>query len=115
MKEDDVFWLRGTPGANRQPEQLADTPEFVTAIRNTCETAGCPVERLVSAKGPYGTWLVEIQRHGQDQRVLWNGKDRKLVLQVPLPQGGWEDAVAMEVQSQDTPGFVAGVSAILAL
>ena len=63
--------------------------------------------------GPYGTWLVEICRESQTQRVLWNGKEEQLVLQVPLMNGGWEDPLIISVDSQDTEGFVAGVQRLL--
>lgn len=114
MKEEQVYWVGGMPGTASSQQHLADTPEFELAIRRTCEAAGCGYERLVSAKGPYGTWLVEIQRGGEQQRVLWNGKDKRLVLQRPLPAGGWVDPAELEVDSEDTEGFMAAVSRLLA-
>jgi hypothetical protein len=45
--------------------------------------------------------------------VLWNGKDECMVLQIKLSQGGWDDAITIEVATYDQLGFVAGVSDIL--
>ena len=113
MKEDSIFWLGGQPGSQQKPDRLADDENFVAAIRAACEAAGCEYQRFISAQGPYGTWLVEIRRGGKAQRVLWNGKDACMVLQIELSQGGWEDAIVIEVAELDLDGFVAGVDQIL--
>jgi hypothetical protein len=115
MKEENVYWVGTQPIGEKKTPVLADDPEFVAAISAACEAVGYPVARFISALGPYGTWLVEIQRAGQGQRILWNGKDACLVLQVPLVEGGWEDPVSIEVATQDTGGFVAGVNEIFSM
>ncbi len=112
MKEEEVYWVGTQPILERKAAALADDPVFVAAISAACEAAGCPVNRFISAMGPYGTWLVEIQRAGQVQRVVWNGKEARLVLQVPLVEGGWEDPLSIEIATQDTAGFVAGINEI---
>jgi len=114
VEENAVFWLGGQPGRAESTDRLADSEEFVTAIRAACEEAGCEVRQFVSARGPYGTWLVEIRRDGKAQRVLWNGKEEQLILQIQLSQGGWEDPLSISVADQDADGFVTGVRAILA-
>jgi len=113
MKEENVYWVGTQPISEKKAPSLGDDPAFVEAISAACEAAGCPVSRFISAMGPYGTWLVEIQRAGQGQRILWNGKDAALVLQVPLVEGGWEDPVSIEVATPDAAGFVAGINEIL--
>jgi hypothetical protein len=113
MKEEGIFWRGGAPGAKDKKNRLADDEQFVAAIREACETAGCRFQRFISAQGPYGTWLAEFERDGQAQRVLWNGKDECMVLQIKLSQGGWDDAITIEVATYDQLGFVAGVSDIL--
>ena len=113
MKEDEVFWLGGRSAPGEKGDRLADDENFVAAIRAACEAAGCEYQRFVSAQGPYGTWLAEIQRDGRAERVLWNGKDECMVLQIERTEGGWDDAVTIEVATHDQPGFVAGVSDIL--
>jgi hypothetical protein len=113
LKEEGIFWRGGAPGAKDKKGRLADDAEFVAAIRGACESAGCRFQRFVSAQGPYGTWLAEIERDGQAQRVLWNGKDECMVLQIERKQGGWDDTITIEVGTHDQPGFVAGVTEIL--
>ena len=114
MKENDIFWLGGRPAPEKKGDRLADDENFVAAVRAACEAAGCEYQRFISALGPYGTWLVEISRDGKAQRVLWNGKDECMVLQTELSQGGWADAVVIDVAEQSLDGFVAGVNQILA-
>ena len=117
-KEDDVFWLGGAPGARKKPGEpsghIADRSEFVAAITHCCESAGSTVKQFVSARGPYGTWLIEFRRAGRSQRILWNGREERLVLQLELPNGGWEDPISIAVAQQDQDGFRAGVEQILA-
>lgn len=116
-REEDIFWLGGAPGTRKQPGEpsghLADRSEFTAAITRCAESAGCTVKQFVSAKGPYGTWLIVYRRAGRAQRILWNGREQRLVLQLELPNGGWEDPISIEVASQDQTGFVAGVEQIL--
>lgn len=114
MAESEVFWLGGRPGQTERKPQLADDDAFVAEIRTACEAMGFEVDGFVSAEGPYGTWLVELRRDGNRQRVLWNGKDEIMVLQVERPAGGWDDARELAVPERDTPGFATGVRAILA-
>ena len=114
VKEDEIMWIGRRAGSGTVEPKLADDENFVAAIREACETAGCRFQRFISAMGPYGTWVAEIERDGEDQRVLWNGKGARLVLQVKLPEGGWEDPISLDVPDQDTDGFVARVKALLA-
>lgn len=114
MAESEIFWLGGRPGREQRDNQLADSDAFVTAIRKACESLGCGYERLISAQGDYGTWLVEFSRQGKKERILWNGKDEILVLQQERPNGGWDEPRQCTVANQDQAGFVAGVHTILA-
>jgi len=114
MKEESVFWVGTQPLLDDRSPGLAHDEQFVAAMTRACAAAGCKVHRFVAALGPYGTWLVEIERDGEDQRVLWNGKEQRLVLQVKLEQGGWEDPRSLEIPDQDTEGFVAGITELLA-
>lgn len=113
MAENEIFWLGGKPGREEREPQLADTEEFVAAIRAACESLGCDYQRLISAQGPYGTWLVEFMRNGKKQRILWNGKDEVMVLQQERLNGGWDEPRDCTVAAQDEAGFVAGVQEIL--
>jgi len=115
LKEENVFWVGTQPLTEKKQPALADDEEFVAAIAGACAAAGCRAGRFVSALGPYGTWVVEVERDGvqRAQRIVWNGKEARLILQSELPQGGWEDSRVIEVAAPDTAGFVAGVAALL--
>jgi hypothetical protein len=113
MTDNEVHWVGKRPGQDEKRTELLRDEAFIEAIRAVCESSGCRYQRFVAAMGPYGTWLAEIQRDGIDQRVLWNGKDECLVLQVKLPEGGWEDPVSLEVPEQTADGFVERVGALL--
>jgi len=112
-QETEVFWLGGPPGGANSAPRLADTEQFVVAITRVCEEMDCQVDRFVSAKGVYGTWLVELSRNAGKQRVVWNGKDKKLSLQVERSHGGWDDAAETSVALENVDGFIEGVRAVL--
>ena len=96
MSESEVFWMGGQPGRAEREPQLADDEAFVAEIRATCQAMGCDFDGFVSAEGPYGTWVAELRRDGVRQRVLWNGKDEVLVLQVERTGGVQIDDVDPE-------------------
>ena len=56
---------------------------------------------------------MELSRNAGNQRVVWNGKDKKLSLQVELSNGGWDDAAETSVASENIDGFIEGVTAVL--
>lgn len=113
MKEKQVFWLGGRSSSGDELRNIADDHGFVTAIQTACESHGCEIQRFVSAKGAYGTWLLEFGRDGKDQRVVWNGREEKLVLQVALTSGGWEEPKATTIASVDIEGFVEGIRGLI--
>jgi len=113
MKEESIFWVGTQPLAKKKTPSLADDESFVAAISSACESAGCQVGQFISALGPFGTWLIEIERHGEEQRILWNGKEERLILQIKLSQGGWEDSIAINVETKNLDGFVHSVNSIL--
>ncbi len=109
VTEHGVFWMGGTPGQEKREENPADAQEFQQAIAKACEQAGCPMQRFVSAMGPYGTWVAEIHRANETQRILWNGRSEELVLQTPLPNGGWEDPVTLQLAGADLDVFTSSI------
>ena len=113
MKENEVFWLGSRSRSGDERSNFADEEEFVAAIQAACEAHGCEVQRFVSAKGAYGTWLLEFGRDGINQRIVWNGKEEKLVLQVALTRGGWEEPKATTVASVDVQGFSEGIRVLI--
>ena len=113
MKESEVFWLGKRSRSGGELRNFADEQEFVTAMQTECQAHGCKIQRFVSAKGKYGTWLLEFGRDGKNQRIVWNGKEKKLVLQVALTSGGWEEPKATTVASVDIRGFAAGIRVLI--
>ena len=113
MKENEIHWLGKRSRSGRQRRNFADEDDFVAAMQTACEEHGCQIQRFVSAKGVFGTWLIEFSRDGKNQRIVWNGKEEKLVLQVELPQGGWEEPTATAVASADIQGFGDGIRLLI--
>jgi len=109
MKENEVFWLGKRSRTGEEHKNFADEPEFAAAMQDACTGYGCKVQRFVSAKGVYGTWLLEFERGGTNQRIVWNGKDEKMVLQVMLARGGWEEPKETTIDETDIPGFIDGI------
>ena len=116
--EEDVFWLGGAPSTRKRPGEpsghLADVADFQTAVQARCQSAGGVVKQFVSARGPYGTWIVEFSRADRAERIVWNGREERLILQIELLNGGWEDPVSIAIASRDEAGFLAGVEQLLA-
>ena len=81
MAEHEVMWIGRRPAAMAPAEHPATTEEFADAVTSACAGCGCDVQDYVAAAGAYGSWLVRFERGGQRQRLVWNGKDGKLVLE----------------------------------
>ena len=113
MKESEVFWLGTRSRSGDEFRNFADDQEFVIAMRTECKAHGCEIQRFVSAKGRYGTWLLEFGRDGKNQRVVWNGKEEKLLLQIALASGGWEEPRSTTVASVDVQGFAEGIRMLI--
>lgn len=113
MKENEVFWLGTRCRSGDQRSNYADEPEFVAAMQNACEAYGGVTQRFVSARGIYGTWILEFGRDGKNQRIVWNGKEGKLVLQVESTTGSWEEPKATSVRSVDIQGFDEGIRILI--
>ena len=91
MKEEPVFWLGGTPGARKTAPVPTTADQLEPVVREACRAGGLEPDDFVVALGGYGSWLVHFTRAGCRERIVWNGKERKLVLQRALRSGGWQD------------------------
>jgi hypothetical protein len=111
VKEERVFWLGGKPGAQKVIE--AEAAGLEPAICGACRASGVEPQQFVSALGAHGSWLVAFSRDDARQRIVWNGRDRMLVLQAALASGGWEDLRACPVETADEAGFRAGIGTLL--
>ena len=113
MEENEVFWFGRRPKPAADQGQFADREEFAAAIQEACAEYGCRPKRFVSALGRYGTWVVEFERDGRPQRIVWNGREHALVLQVRRTAGGWDEPGATTVERIDVPAFRAGIGRLL--
>jgi hypothetical protein len=112
VKEESVFWLGGKPGsreADAPPVPAAIEPAVVAA----CRALGLDPEDFVAALGGFGSWLVHFTRGGRRERIVWNGRESRLVLQAALRSGGWEDLRDCPVAQPDTAGFVAAIGDLM--
>ncbi len=81
MAEHEVMWIGRRPAAMTPVEHAASTEAFAEAVTGACAGCGCEVEDYIAAAGAYGSWLVRFGRDGRRQRLVWNGKDGRLVLE----------------------------------
>jgi hypothetical protein len=113
VKEESVFWLGGKPVSR----QAADAPPVAAAIEPAvlaaCRDLGIEPEDFVAALGGFGSWLVHFTRGRRRERIVWNGREARLVLQAALPGGGWEDLRDCPVAQADTAGFVAAMDDLM--
>jgi hypothetical protein len=113
VKEESVFWLGGKPGPQKAAAAPPAAESLEPAIRRACVAQGHEPEDFVAALGGFGSWLVHFSADGRRQRIVWNGRDRKLVLQAALRSGGWEDLRDCPVATADEAAFTAGVATLL--
>ena len=72
-------------------EHAASTEAFAEAVTGACAGCGCEVEDYIAAAGAYGSWLVRFARDGRRQRLVWNGKDGRLVLEEATTGPDWNE------------------------
>lgn len=114
MSEHEIMWIGRQPTADLQAELPTDDPAFEARLRETCEAAGCPVRRYIAARGEFGSWLIELERADQTQRLIWNGKNLRLSLDEPNQGGGWNELLAEEFSAADLEIITAAMQRILA-
>ncbi len=94
-------------------EHAAGTEAFAEAVTSACAGCGCEVEDYVAAAGAYGSWLVHFGRNGRRQRLVWNGRDGRLVLEEATSGPGWNELGSSPVSERGQEHFVAAIRAIL--
>jgi hypothetical protein len=113
VKEESVFWLGGRPGTQKAAAELPEAGNLQPVIAEACRAQGLEPEQFVAALGRYGSWLVHFSRAGRRQRIVWNGREGKLVLQAAIRSGGWEDLRDYPLAGTDADGFVAGIATLI--
>jgi len=92
------MWIgRRSPGEPQAPQET-EAPGYAEAVVAACEAAGCEASRYVAARGPYGSWLVELQIGGQPARLIWNGKSGEMSLEASRPPGTWDAWASIPVE-----------------
>jgi hypothetical protein len=113
VKEEGVFWLGGKPGSRKATEATPEAAGIEPAILAACRAHGMEPENFVAALGAHGSWLVDFAGKTRRERIVWNGRERKLVLQRASRSGGWEDLRECPVASADGHAFSAGIALLL--
>ena len=113
MAEHEVMWIGRRPAAMAPVEHPASSETFAAAVTGACAACGADVEDYVAAAGAYGSWLVRFQRDGQRQRLVWNGKDGRLLLEQATTGVDWNELGSSPISERDPDHFVAGVRALL--
>lgn len=107
------MWI-GRPPAKMAPvEPLAATEPFAEAVTTACADCGCEVEDYIAAAGVYGSWMVRLARNGQRQRLVWNGREERLVLEQATAGIDWRELGAAPVPARDAAGFVTAIRSLL--
>lgn len=113
MAEHEVMWIGRRPAAMAPVEHPATTEKFAEAVTGTCADCGCDVQDYVAAAGIYGSWLVRFARDGQRQRLVWNGKDGKLVLEQATAGVDWDEIASSPVSERDEAHFLSAINQLL--
>ncbi|GEM_PF-1117230 len=113
MAEHEVMWIGRRPAAMAPVEHPATSEAFAEAVTAACAACGADVEDYVAAAGAYGSWLLRFAREGQRQRVVWNGKDGRLVLEQATSGVAWNELASSAISERDQEHFVAGVQALM--
>lgn len=113
MAEHEVMWIGRRPAALAPVEHPATSETFAEAVTAVCAGCGCDVEDYVAAAGAYGSWLLRFERDGQRQRLVWNGKDGRLVLEQATTGVDWNELCSSPVSERDQDHFVAAIQTLL--
>lgn len=113
MAEHEVMWIGRRPATLAPVEHPATSEAFAEAVTTACADCGGDVADYVAAAGSYGSWLLRFARDGQHQRLVWNGKDGRLVLERATTGVDWQELGTRPVSERDQEHFVAAVRALL--
>lgn len=113
MSEHEIMWIGRQPKVEGTGSAEVETPDYAEAVVAACELAAREVERYVAAKGPFGSWLVELKDDGTSQRLLWNGQASELSLQQRQPSGLWDTARLITPAAGDLATLLDAVQQIL--
>jgi hypothetical protein len=107
------MWIGRRPAAMAPAEHVATTETFAEAVTTACAGCGADVDDYVAAAGAYGSWLVRFERDGRRQRLVWNGKEGRLVLEQATTGVNWNELGSSPISDRDQDHFVAAIRALL--
>jgi len=113
VAEHEVMWIGRRPAAMAPVEHAATAETFAEAVTTACADCGADVEDYVAAAGAYGSWLVRFERDGERQRLVWNGKEGRLVLEQATAGVHWNELGSSPISARDQEHFVAAIRALL--
>jgi hypothetical protein len=113
MAEHEVMWIGRRPAGLPPEENPAATEAFAGALVDACTACGVDVEDYVAAAGPYGSWLVRFRRHGRLERLVWNGRDGRLVHEQATPGIDWNELGAEVPAGRDLTAFIDSLARLL--
>ncbi len=113
MSEHDVHWVGRKPAVVDAEAAAVARQEYADVIVAACEAEDCKVSRYVAAKGPYGSWLVELSINDCEQRLIWNGQSGELCLQAKRPPSFWDPVRGISPQGRDLETLAAAASQLL--
>ena len=113
MAEHEVMWIGRRPAAMAPVEHPATSEAFAEAVTRACTGCGCDVHDYVAAAGIYGSWLVRFERQGERQRLVWNGKDGRLVLEQATAGVDWNELGSSPVSERDEAHFLLAIRNLL--
>lgn len=113
MSEHEIMWIGRRSPAEPQGPQETEAPEYAEAVVAACAEAGCDASRYVAARGPFGSWLVEVQLGECPARLIWNGKSGELSLEARRPPASWEPLAAVGVADKSLDALLAAARELL--
>jgi len=107
------MWIGRRPAAMAPAEHPATSETFAQAVTGACAGCGCEVQDYVAAAGIYGSWLVRFSRAGRRQRLVWNGKDGKLVLEQATTGVDWQELGSAPLSKPAEADFLTAIKSLL--
>jgi len=103
------MWIGKQPGRKKKLAPNPDQDEALAGeMSKICDAAGFAVNGFLVSHGNFGSWLVRLSEGGKNHQLMWDGKQSKLVHNVELAGGGWEELAAVAVDKADKDSLIAG-------
>lgn len=106
MPEHEVMWIGRTPAGRPAADNPAATEAFATALTDACAACGVDVEDYVAAAGPWGSWLIRFRRQGLRQRLVFNGREGRLVHEEATSGSDWRELGADTPTGRELADFI---------